>query len=107
MTYFRLGVGLTVVWLVLWLFVVDAQVDDWWGGPAVFGLVVLLYWALGRQFFPGTEELLLPGETDDDYSAADPDSGSEEADSEDSEESEEDDADSGVPASLGDPSASD
>lgn len=98
MTYFRLGVGLTVVWLVLWLFVVNAQVDDWWGGPAVFGLVVLLYWALGRQFFAGTDDPLLPpGEAGQTYSADD---------SEDS-ESEEDDADSGVPASLGDPSASD
>lgn len=108
MTYFRLGVGLTVVWLVLWLFVVNAQVDDWWGGPAVFGLVVLLYWALGRQFFPGSDDPLPPpGEAGQSYSDFDDDDDSSSVDGAKEDADEDDEADSGVPASLGDPSASD
>lgn len=111
MTYFRLGVLLTVVWLALWLFVVNAKVDDWWGGPAVFGMVVMLYWALGRQFFPEAQDsLVLPGEESELSDDADrPTESDPSGDTPDPEASvgPGSSEDTGVPAALGDRSASD
>lgn len=55
MTYARVGAGLTVLFGVLCGLVQASGRQDWWGGPAIAGVMVALYWALGRELFPGRE----------------------------------------------------
>jgi|LSQX01.1.fsa_nt_gb hypothetical protein len=51
MTRTTVGLGLTglagLLALIVWL----SGRTDWWGGPAMFGVLVVLYWALAPLLF--------------------------------------------------------
>lgn len=51
MTWRTVGLGLTLAAVVLGLFVALIGRDDWWAGPAIFGVMVALYWSLGPVLF--------------------------------------------------------
>ncbi|NNG18931.1 hypothetical protein HJ590_04965 [Naumannella sp. ID2617S] len=51
MNHLGLGVVLTALFLVLCLLVQASGRTDWWGGPAIFAVMLALYWAAGRQLF--------------------------------------------------------
>jgi hypothetical protein len=45
------GFGLTLAAVALVVLVVLVDRPDWWGGPAIFGVMVALYWSLGPVLF--------------------------------------------------------
>lgn len=55
MNWRTVGYGLTAAALVLTIFVAAVEREDWWAGPAVFGVMVALYWALGPVLFASSD----------------------------------------------------
>ncbi|WP_432557904.1 hypothetical protein [Granulicoccus sp. GXG6511] len=51
MTRTTVGLGLTglagLLALIVWL----SDRPDWWGGPVIFGVLVVLYWSLTSLLF--------------------------------------------------------
>lgn len=54
MTRTTIGVGFTLLAVVLTLVVAFSGRDDWWGGPAICGVMVVLYWSLESVLFDGS-----------------------------------------------------
>lgn len=50
------GLGLTGLAVLLALTVALSGRSDWWGGPVIFGVLVVFYWSLTSLLF-GTEEI--------------------------------------------------
>lgn len=51
MTRTTIGLGLTGLAAILALVVWLSGRPDWWGGPAIFGVLVVLYWSLTSLLF--------------------------------------------------------
>lgn len=46
MTRITVGIALTAVAGLVTVIVTLSGRDDWWGGPAIAGMLVVLYWSL-------------------------------------------------------------
>lgn len=51
MTRTTVGIGLTGLAGLLTLCVWVTGRRDWWGGPAIFGVLIALYWSLASLLF--------------------------------------------------------
>lgn len=51
MTWRTVGLGLTLAAVALTVVVFLLERPDWWAGPVIFGVMLVLYWSLGPLLF--------------------------------------------------------
>lgn len=54
MTRDSIGLGFTGLVGIVALIVLLSGRDDWWGGPAIGAVIVVLYWSLRSVLFDGS-----------------------------------------------------